>query len=81
MLALLDSGEPTFVHCKEGKDRTGTVIACYRMLHDRWQNKTALKEAESYGMHWFEFGMKRYIQNYQTSGERAAAESVRAVAN
>jgi tyrosine-protein phosphatase SIW14 len=81
VLALLDSGKPTFVHCKQGKDRTGTVIACYRMLHDHWQNKKALKEAESYGMHWFEFGMKHYIQNYQTSSEGAAAGPVRAVAN
>jgi protein tyrosine/serine phosphatase len=81
VLALLDSGKPTFVHCKQGKDRTGTVIACYRMLYDHWQNNKALKEAESYGMHWFEIGMKHYIQNYQTSSEGAAAGPVRAVAN
>src|SRR5690349_5097352 len=73
VLAVLDSNQPVFVHCKEGKDRTGTVIAVYRMGHDGWQNRAALKEAESYGMHWFEVGMKQYIKNYQAPVEEASA--------
>src|SRR5262249_42398382 len=31
ILEIFGTKEPVFVHCKEGKDRTGTVIACYRM--------------------------------------------------
>ncbi len=65
ILGILNSGEPVFVHCKEGKDRTGTVIACYRIAHDRWKNDKALREAKSYGMHWVEFGMKSYIQDFR----------------
>ena len=72
VLAILNSSEPVFVHCKEGKDRTGTVIAVYRMLHDHWENDKALQEAESYGMHWVEFGMKRYIATYRVSTQNAA---------
>jgi protein tyrosine/serine phosphatase len=66
VLTALDSGEPVFVHCKEGKDRTGTVIACYRVAHDRWTNEKALEEAKSYGMHWFETAMRAYILAFQT---------------
>jgi hypothetical protein len=29
ILGLLESDEPVFVHCKQEKDRTGTVIAGY----------------------------------------------------
>jgi uncharacterized protein (TIGR01244 family) len=73
ILGLMDSEEPVFVHCKEGKDRTGTAIACFRIAHERWENKKAMKEAESHGMHWYEVGMKYYIMNFQPSTERASA--------
>jgi tyrosine-protein phosphatase SIW14 len=76
VLAVLDSNQPVFVHCKEGKDRTGTVIAVYRMGHDGWQSRAALKEAESYGMHWFEVGMKQYIKNYQAPVEQAGGSDL-----
>jgi protein tyrosine/serine phosphatase len=49
ILELLDSKEPVFGHCLEGKDRTGVVIASYRIAHDGWTNTAALHEANSYG--------------------------------
>ena len=41
---------PVFVHCQHGCDRTGTIVACYRIRHDGWLNELALREAETYGM-------------------------------
>lgn len=73
VLGILNSGEPVFVHCKEGKDRTGTVVACYRIAHDRWQNDQALREAKSYGLHWVEFGMRGYIQDFRGATQVAGA--------
>src|SRR5262249_20385857 len=55
---LLNSPDPVFVHCKRGADRTGAVIACYRIAHDRWKSKQALKEAKSFGMSWTQVGLK-----------------------
>jgi tyrosine-protein phosphatase SIW14 len=65
ILALFDSGEPTFVHCRRGKDRTGTAIACYRIAHEQWTNQKAMDEARSLGLHWIEIGMKRYIMAFR----------------
>src|SRR5262249_7873706 len=73
ILPLLFSGQPVFVHCKRGKDRTGTVIAAYRILKDGWDNSRALKEAKSLGMSFIQVGMKHYIQNLRPSDDRVIA--------
>src|SRR5438105_8164740 len=53
---LTDKGAgPVFVHCKRGADRTGLIIACYRIEHDGWDNRKALSEARDDGMSWFQF--------------------------
>ena len=66
VLALLESGSngSVFVHCKRGSDRTGTVIACYRIQHDHWENQKALQEARSYGMYRIEHAMMHCILNF-----------------
>jgi tyrosine-protein phosphatase SIW14 len=71
VLALLNGPDPVFVHCKLGKDRTGTVIACYRISHDRWQNKKALEEAKAVGLHRVEVGMKSYISGFRSMAPAA----------
>jgi tyrosine-protein phosphatase SIW14 len=53
-----------YVHCWRGKDRTGTVIACYRIQHDGWDNRRALEEARSYGMSRLERAMQAYIAHF-----------------
>ncbi len=67
VLTLLDdsAGWPVFVHCQRGADRTGTVIACYRIAHDQWQNDKALAEAKLYGIRWFEHAMQEYILHFR----------------
>jgi protein tyrosine/serine phosphatase len=79
VLALLDSPGassdwPVFVHCKRGRDRTGTVIACYRIQHDHWKNQKALKEARLHGMSWVERAMMSYVLSYKPK-ETASASS------
>jgi protein tyrosine/serine phosphatase len=56
--------QPVFVHCRHGEDRTGTIIACYRISHDGWTAAAAKKEAEQRGMSWTQVGMKRYIDKF-----------------
>jgi tyrosine-protein phosphatase SIW14 len=75
VLALLeDRGDgPVFVHCKRGADRTGGVIACYRVEHDHWKNDQALTEARSMGMSWFQTAIQSYVRKYRPRDLTASA--------
>ena len=66
VLALINDPQnwPVFVHCHHGEDRTGTIIAVYRISHDGWTSEDAKKEAKKYGMSRFQFAMKDYIKDY-----------------
>ncbi|MBV8846803.1 MAG: tyrosine-protein phosphatase [Bryobacterales bacterium] len=66
-LALLEdsSAGPVFVHCQRGADRTGAVMAIYRIEHDHWSNSDALKEAKSFGMSPFQRAIEHYVLRFQ----------------
>jgi protein tyrosine/serine phosphatase len=66
VMALLTGSntDTVFVHCRRGKDRTGTVIACYRIQHDGWDHERALTEAKRYGISFAERGMRSYILHF-----------------
>lgn len=58
-------GGLAFVHCRRGKDRTGTIVACYRMEQDHWTKARAMEEANKYGMSYVERGMRRFVSSFQ----------------
>jgi tyrosine-protein phosphatase SIW14 len=66
VLAIINASEnqPVFVHCQQGVDRTGLIIACYRIANDHWSSERAKAEANTYGMHFWEWGMKGYIHDF-----------------
>lgn len=66
---------PIFVHCQHGCDRTGTIVACYRIAHDHWSGDLALREAKRYGISLFEVRLKRYVADFaRVSGPGLYAE-------
>jgi protein tyrosine phosphatase (PTP) superfamily phosphohydrolase (DUF442 family) len=67
ILALLEDATAgaVFVHCLRGADRTGAVIAAYRIDHDHWDNSRALKEAMSFGMSFFQLPRQNFIRKFR----------------
>ena len=51
---IQNSEQPVLVHCWHGSDRTGTIIAAYRMVIDNWSKKQAIEEfqKENLGYHY-----------------------------
>jgi len=78
VLALLEdsAGGPVFVHCRRGADRTGAVIAAYRIDHDQWDNPRALREALANGMRWFQIRRQQYISTFPARAKVAADASI-----
>jgi protein tyrosine phosphatase (PTP) superfamily phosphohydrolase (DUF442 family) len=54
-------GGPVFVHCRRGADRTGVVIAAYRILRQRWTAEAAYGEARTVGMRWWYRGFRAQL--------------------
>ena len=52
-LALLGENheKKVFVHCRYGDDRTGMMIAAYRMANEGWTAEEARKEMNAFGFH------------------------------
>jgi protein tyrosine/serine phosphatase len=55
---------PVFIHCEDGRDRTGTMIAFYRIVVEGWTIKDAYHEARVIGYwpyHGDEAPLKAFI--------------------
>jgi tyrosine-protein phosphatase SIW14 len=50
---IRDSEKPVLIHCKHGSDRTGCVIAVYRMVYENASKEDAINEFlnKQYGYH------------------------------
>jgi protein tyrosine/serine phosphatase len=70
-----EASGPVFVHCRRGADRTGTLVAMYRIARQGWTAKAAYDEARSIGMRWWYFNIKGQLEAFE-SGVRPAASRV-----
>lgn len=51
---IINAPKPILVHCKHGSDRTGCVIALYRMAKMNWSKDDAIKEFKYGGFGYHE---------------------------
>jgi protein tyrosine/serine phosphatase len=76
IMELIDAPESgrVFIHCKAGVDRTGLIVAIYRMTHDGWSSDRALAEAQRFGMRRTQFWMRDYAEDYGDRVRKMGAE-------
>lgn len=67
---------PVLVHCHHGADRTGAIVALYRMLYQGWTRQQALDEliAGGYGYHPIWANIPRYLRKVDLEDLRARIE-------
>jgi protein-tyrosine phosphatase len=54
-----------FVHCEVGADRSGAMIALYRIAAQGWTVDDAVREMKAYHFHGFWFAhLERYVKNF-----------------
>lgn len=58
------SPKPILVHCLLGSDRTGVIIAMYRIIYQKWTKEEALNEMENggYSFHNIFINIPHYIK-------------------
>ena len=51
LATVLDPSQgPVFVHCRQGEDRTGALVAVYRVVGQGWEPSRAYEEALTLGL-------------------------------
>ena len=68
------SRQPVYVHCLHGQDRTGTMVAIYRIQEQGWNASQAYQEMLSFGFRPFFVNLSNAVFDY---GQRLGRPGVR----
>lgn len=64
---------PAYIHCRHGRDRTGTMVAVYRMRHDGYSGEKALDEMKTFGFKVKDYPyFANFVLHYKADRQMAA---------
>jgi protein tyrosine/serine phosphatase len=71
-LKIIEAPEnrPVFVHCQHGADRTGTVVAAYRIVEEGWSREEAASELPRFGYHPIWTEVLDYLKRFDRTAMR-----------
>lgn len=69
------ANHPVFVHCQHGADRTGMMVAIYRVIEQGWTIDQAMAELPRFGYHpvWKE--IRQYLEHFDAEAMRKQVHS------
>ena len=68
---------PVYVHCKAGQNRTGFVIATYRMVYQGWTPEEAVREMRTYGFYRIYSRDEWFLKNLDLARLRELVKSIK----
>src|SRR5262245_46594446 len=74
------SRRPVLVHCREGRDRTGALVAAYRIAIEGWPRERAIAEMNGFGAFPLYDQPRQYLRTFDVARVRAMADALRAKA-
>lgn len=67
-IIIASAPKPLLIHCQHGQDRTGLVVAAYRVQVWGWTKEQAMKEALSFGYRsWLNYGLNQTWRQFPAS--------------
>lgn len=58
---------PVFVHCQHGADRTGMMVASYRIMEQGWNPDDAAKETHNFGFHAVFTEIQTFLKHFDAA--------------
>lgn len=73
------NNHPVFVHCLHGADRTGMMVAAYRIIEQGWKVDDAARETHNFGFHKIFKMIQRYLQRFDSEAIKKAVAEARSL--
>jgi protein tyrosine phosphatase (PTP) superfamily phosphohydrolase (DUF442 family) len=64
------ANQPVYVHCRHGQDRTGIVVAAFRMKQQGWSLADSETEMQAFGFNDVWVNFKKFIRGYGAQLQR-----------
>jgi hypothetical protein len=76
-IATTPALQPVLVHCQHGSDRTGTMVAVYRIAIQGWSKEAAIQEMTQggYGFHPLWKNLTEYLMNLRVDSLKAELQN------
>ncbi len=67
--------QPVFVHCEHGSDRTGMMVAVYRIVEQGWTSDDAVKELPTFHFHPIFGEVVAYLKKFDPAATKKRLET------